>query len=73
MERLESEKRTLDGTMIIAESRFSSPIPALSRRPHPLLKCWSFRDIFSCVGAAFSRREKLFPDIASWQSPSPSF
>lgn len=43
VERLESEKRALDGTMIIAESRFSSPIPALSRRPHPLLKCWCRR------------------------------
>ena len=46
-----------------------------SSRQRPVLfsPVRSFRDVFSCVGAASSRREKLFPDIASWQSPSPSF
>jgi hypothetical protein len=31
------------GTMIIAESRLPSPVPALNRRPPPPLKCWCRR------------------------------
>jgi len=54
-----ARKGRLDGAMIVAESRFSSPVPALNRRPRPLLKCWCRRPGLDRRGQALRRSREF--------------